>query len=975
MGGLVSEAELRLYLKKQSGHAGSIKKVFDLTDFVVAYANIFYPSDSMSVTDKAKATAAAGSALHMEGEWKNMAAFALSFGTKLLRKLERAFDFYAKKDTQGVARMPAASIIDAFHTVGKAVTVTRLQEWMTDADVQPMDLLTLADFAAVFAFFFTPPAAVGSAGHGTPAGDEDADRYGSMSMSEIAIQTLQDERWRATDEQTISFIRRLSSGRTEQMMTTIGAVRDAFESSAGFRDGEASLTDLEEIFRKAKVPPQSTQLAINKFTDRLKKTGRGTFSLPEMFEFFGSIIQEAGDSSVSVAEAFAMLRLHYNAADVRGVADMALKVTSNILDHTNDSKFWLVNIRSEEFYAKVWQKSEGKALMKAIGFGEPYDHVTPDGKSRKVIGLNVLPQNLGSISKLPASAIGLLKGKRLEIEQEIVALEGAPSVSAAIREIRAYHTLSESRTGVETALTFVRNVLNQPKDMRLYRVKKSNPAFHRALGCLRNSHLLMHAIGFLGGDDDGDVASNTYILKSVNTSGKATKADATFDPSIAGVPDKTKSFKFPALDPETERFLWRRKADLETALRAMDKMEDDAPTGGSAANDAAHVLGTTSKALEERSKQVRKSLEDAGGNSVGTQKKGDKGSDRSKDPFAGGAHKGEGLNLKDFLRGATAAQQTQVKMIQDVFKQMDADSDGLLSVSDVRAYFRSIGRNASDLMTRRWIRARDMDQDGAVSLPEFVASFAPQLDPKSKYINDHGKPEEPAVSATPITAAFGAVKLGCSTAEAIECCKAITEYVRRVIDSPSIKSFWSIVISDAIFQRRVGRCFGGIKLMNALGFMPEGNGSVLALRDPNGKVWEVVPKDVLVQMNTGLEELASHEAALLEPTISNIAAVSSAMEAMGDTREKAESWLMAMETISAILGNVIAYPRNGKYYHINASNPNFYRRVASVNGALQVLVSLGFREEEGGGLQLPIDTDISVLSARQLELQCGLNLV
>ena len=36
---------------------------------------------------------------------------------------------------------------------------------------------------------------------------------------------------------------------------------------------------------------------------------------------------------------------------------------------------------------------------------------------------------------------------------------------------------------------------------------------------------------------------------------------------------------------------------------------------------------------------------------------------------------------------------------------------------------------------------------------------------------------------------------------------------------------------------------------------------------------------------------------------------------------------------------------------------------------------LGFREEEGGGLQLPIDPDISVLSARHLELQCGLNLV
>ena len=29
-------------------------------------------------------------------------------------------------------------------------------------------------------------------------------------------------------------------------------------------------------------------------------------------------------------------------------------------------------------------------------------------------------------------------------------------------------------------------------------------------------------------------------------------------------------FKFASLDPETERFLWRRKADLDLALRTLD---------------------------------------------------------------------------------------------------------------------------------------------------------------------------------------------------------------------------------------------------------------------------------------------------------------------------------------------------------------------------------------------------------------------
>ena len=60
--------------------------------------------------------------------------------------------------------------------------------------------------------------------------------------------------------------------------------------------------------------------------------------------------------------------------------------------------------------------------------------------------------------------------------------------------------------------------------------------------------------------------------------------------------------------------------------------------------------------------------------------------------------------------------------------------------------------------------------------------------------------------------------------------------------------------------------------MNALGFHSEDNGAVLAVRDPNGHAWESVPQDVRVSLRNRLEELLSHKQALLEPSISNIAA-------------------------------------------------------------------------------------------------------
>jgi hypothetical protein len=229
-------------------------------------------------------------------------------------------------------------------------------------------------------------------------------------------------------------------------------------------------------------------------------------------------------------------------------------------------------------------------------------------------------------------------------------------------------------------------------------------------------------------------------------------------------------------------------------------------------------------------------------------------------------------HLKGFLTGATAAQRAQITMIRNVFETMDADKDGLLSKSDVRAYFRAVGRNASDADVRRWIDARDVDNDGAVSLSDFVSSYTLQLDPRSRYVGPDGRPVEVVQQSTELAEAFGALRLGGTVRETIGACDAADEYVRRVLDSPSVKQFWSIGVNDEKYHLRIGRLFGGTKLMQALGFVLESNGSVLALRDPRGKEWETVPQDVRKELNQRLEELQSHRSSLLEPSISNIAA-------------------------------------------------------------------------------------------------------
>jgi hypothetical protein len=140
----------------------------------------------------------------------------------------------------------------------------------------------------------------------------------------------------------------------------------------------------------------------------------------------------------------------------------------------------------------------------------------------------------------------------------------------------------------------------------------------------------------------------------------------------------------------------------------------------------------------------------------------------------------------------------------------------------------------------------------------------------------------------------------------------------------------------------------------------------------NPMLW---PKDVKVLLNNRLEELLSHKQSVMEPSVSNIAAVSSAIGSLGDNINQVQAWEAAIETILLVISNITKNPGVPRYYKINAVNPNFRRRVGSVHGGLEILIGVGFREEEGGTLIMPIDKDISDLKARELELQVGLDLV
>ena len=221
--------ELRLW-SRGINKDGRTQKSFDFIDFVLAYANLFHPpraGKGNPLTHSRDDDIAVGKTLRLSGEWQTLGGFARVFGKRQMRDLERAFDAYAEKDPHGDTFMRACDIIEAFHRLGRAITVTRLQEWMTDADILPQDKLSLADFTSVFAFFFSPGKEAESRLRDSKQlrnsiawSDEDDHATapkGRLTLSEIAVQILQEERWRGSADQTNAFIRRICAGRFEDV--------------------------------------------------------------------------------------------------------------------------------------------------------------------------------------------------------------------------------------------------------------------------------------------------------------------------------------------------------------------------------------------------------------------------------------------------------------------------------------------------------------------------------------------------------------------------------------------------------------------------------------------------------------------------------------------------------------------------------------------------------------------------------------
>ena len=236
---------------------------------------------------------------------------------------------------------------------------------MAENDLSQQDYLTLSELACVFAYFFlsydrninenllfasdvSPMKLLRS------SQDSNNNKQNIMSVStnksitQISITTMQDILWRGSNDQVTKFIQKICTGRSKKVIDMITSIRDQFDDFDKMEKGEIYMEELYKILNSFNFKKQSV---IDKVCESLKEhihqQGRNTVLLPEIFEYFGMIIQETGDAILDIKEVYALLRTHLSTSEVRNMSNYVIKLIDNIILHDTENKFWSINTLSD----------------------------------------------------------------------------------------------------------------------------------------------------------------------------------------------------------------------------------------------------------------------------------------------------------------------------------------------------------------------------------------------------------------------------------------------------------------------------------------------------------------------------------------------------------------------------------------------------------------------------------------------------
>ena len=863
-------------------------------------------------------------------QWK------LKLGTKVFSRLKEAMT----ENVNAKGMLPVRLLPKVFSEMNQSLSRSLFQDYMREVDLQPSDVLDVAELAYTYHYFFGTPRSRTRNMSEKIDSEDDLDERSSRDQSRQKLGTISQVAAHLASEGKLvdpedygQLIRQLSIGRTEPTIEMLLRCQKAFEDLDDDGDGEIALSFVPDLLLEIGYDATTFESQIEK----LRKVS-ACISLVEFLGEFGHLIENVSES-LSTASAVAKLRLHVPVSVARVAMQMVLSIGQKIISNPNTSQYWKIQISSPNFRAKVGQYPGGIELLQAIGF-HSNDKTDKSKTWMEIKGARTGPTHRGKLSTtLSKQTLENLRHRLDELELEISALDGAPNVAATLRQI--IEALGETdshrqaRDVADAMLVYVVNILKAPSDSKCWRIRQANPAFQKRIGQILPTETLEHQLmGSCGFHYQSTTEGLMYTLRGTSSSSSSSNSKP------------LKKFRFPTLTPDTESFLWRRKADLEAAIADLE----------------VHIYRELG--MQDDANRAMKDMEDSGHKQIVNKEK--KQLDTENTPSAAKGLPQHGMNICSVL-GKSEVQKVQLQMMKDAFQRYDHEKKGYISEANVRQYFRQNGKDASAPKVRAWIQSRDLDEDGVVSLEEFVAAFGPLLEHP---LND-GRESSAVTAASPqnrLARAIGQLKL---TATAIEVEQLLTYVITLLkfnLSNPTSKKYWRMALSDADMHAKLMSYPMLMDIFQVAGYVLEENSTVLALSNVTGAPFQSLPKELRKKLEFTITTLQVQERALEHLEISDVGSIAFAFR---DMKHK-EKWIVTLQTVLVYLQNVIQFPKEPKYRMINPTNAQFSKTIGAMSGGMELLIALGFRETQEGQLQLHMDQNLHHLRARKLELETGL---
>ncbi len=934
-----------------------------------------------------------------------------------LREVCEVFDAYALPALSGESkRIRSPDTIKAFIELECNADTFSLKTQLQEMGISPDDTVEVQDFLR--AFYCITSSETLSETH-SRRGETSSTRQSSnndmgpclsspsimttlLPVSKLAASIFSERRWVGTSNETDAFLRRMCGGRLQRVKAALHHARSVFDKLCHHsNEGKIASSDVKCWLTKVyKYDLKALETTVDGFLKSLN--GSHAVSFPEILSGFGFIIERIATTSPppTISSAFSMLRCNCSPSDALSVARTVLRYVENIISAPHDAHVYRVSIGNKVYQNHVATHDGGPELIYAAGFRlnvkVSSDPMVAMRSKKGSIHLLGAPET----GVIPNEVLGLLKQIRYEIEKEIFALEGAPSIATAIRLMikEPSDGVSVAQSAVKLALRYVTNILDSPQNPRPRRIKTANRVFYRIIGQFEGGRELMEALGF-STIENGTI----YELRCMSLS--------PFYAPRSFCTNEQQLNTFPSLDSATKDFLLRRMADLKNATVTLPlKLTKGGPiqTLGSDSRltctsvidiepntitaAAENCLSSSSQRHARNSRNSflpkQKQMNNKTQGKIALPKSQTKpkpssscSSSSSKQTRRHVKYRSDcNMNMKetamaDFVltkENEGDLPKLQLSLVHEDFNRLDTLKEGHITSAGLMRAFRLTGKDSSYPTVEKWIQERDVNNDGCVDFDEFVLSLSTLLPiDGSICINDNSENAGQLKKRRHlISTAFGYMRLHNSLLRCCEATKFAINHINLTLASPTDLSLWHVSLTAADFYCKVGSLIGGISLFEAVGWhISKTNRNMLVL-DPCKGEWDRAPKEILRELGMAKGHLMSHLRGLDHPNIFSIGTVS--MDVAELTGAPISKHVQCIEMVSTYAGNILKDRHNSRYRIINPTNTAFVQKVASVSGGIALLVAVGFRENDNGALAYPKNGNLGELNARKIELDAGL---